>query len=124
VATAIRHGGIPLAVYHEPALADEVVLQAMPKVRWTYDASFDGPTLEGCRVEITTTAGARHQHECRFALGHPEDPMSADQRLAKFLDCTAAAATPLPRDRALRIADTVAALDTLKNIGPLVDLLQ
>jgi len=124
VATAIRHGGIPLAVYHEPELADEVVLASMPKVRWQYDAKFDGPTLEGSRVEVVTARGARHVEEHLFALGHPENPMTQDQRLTKFLDCASAALTPVPRAKALQIADTVAGLDTLGDIGKLMELLR
>ncbi len=124
VATAIRHGGIPLAVYHESDMADEIVLTSMPKVKWTYDASFDGPTLEGSRVEITTAGGAKFSEGCRYALGHPDNPMSQEQRLAKFLECTSSALTPLPRDKAVRIVDAVGKLDTLASIDTLMDLLQ
>ena len=123
VAAAIRHRGIPLAVYHEPKLADEIVLQAMPKVRWTYDASFDGPTLEASRVEIVTARGVRHREECRVSLGHPENPMTHEQQLAKFLDCTSAAATPVSRAKALEIADTVFRLDAVDDIAALMKLL-
>jgi 2-methylcitrate dehydratase PrpD len=123
VATAIRHGGIPLAVYHEPALADEIVLKAMPKVRWTYDASLDGHTLEASRVEIVTTRGARYREERKVSLGHPDNPMTHDQQLAKFLDCTSAAATPLARAKALEIVETASRLETLADIGELTKLL-
>jgi 2-methylcitrate dehydratase PrpD len=120
VATAIRHGGIPLAVYHDPRLADEVVVEAMPRVKCSYDAKFDGHTLEASAVEVVTTRGARHRNECRFALGHPDNPMSHDQQLAKFLDCTSAAANPLPREKALEIAQTVSRLEALDDIGTLM----
>jgi 2-methylcitrate dehydratase PrpD len=123
VAAAIRHRGIPLAVYHESKLADEIVLEAMPKVRWTYDASFDGPTLEACRVEILTTRGTRHGEECRVSLGHPGNPMTHEQQLAKFLDCTSAAATPVPRAKALQIAEAVAKLDQTNDIQSLMRML-
>lgn len=123
VAAAIRHGGIPLAVYHETALADEVVVQAMPKVRWTYDAKFDGPTLEASRVEILTTGGTRYREECNVSLGHPDNPMTYEQRLSKFLDCTSAAATPLDRDKAMQIVETVSQLEALDDIGALMKLL-
>ena len=124
VATVIRHGSIPLAVYHDPALANEIVRAAMPKVRWIYDGAFDGPTLEGSRVVVTTFAGASYTDEHRLALGHPDHPMTRDQRIAKFMDCAGAAATPLTRERALRIVDAVDGLDTLADIGTLMALLQ
>ena len=111
-------------MYHDPALADEIVRTAMPKVRWVYDGAFDGPTLEGSRVVVTTSAGASYTDEHRLALGHPDHPMTRDQRIAKFMDCAGAAATPLTRERALRIVDAVDGLDTLADIGTLMALLQ
>lgn len=123
VATAIRHRGIPLAVYHEPELADSVVREAMPKVRWTYDAKFDGHTLEASGVEIVTTRGARYREERKVSLGHPDNPMTHEQQLAKFLDCTSAAATPLLRAKALEIVETVSRFESLEDIGGLTKLL-
>ena len=123
VGTAIRHGGIPLQVYHDTTVADDVITQAIPKLRRHYDPSFDGPTLEGCRVEIVAVGGALHREERRIALGHPDDPMTPDQRLAKFLDCTSAAATPVARARAMQIADVVMGLERLEDIGALMGLL-
>jgi 2-methylcitrate dehydratase PrpD len=99
------------------------VLKAMPKVRWTYDASFDGNTLEACRVEIVTTRGTRYSEECRVSLGHPDNPMTHEQQLAKFLDCSSAAATPVPRAKALQIAEAVATLDQTNDIQSLMRLL-
>jgi 2-methylcitrate dehydratase PrpD len=123
VATAVRHGGIPLAVYHEPELADAVVLTAMPKVRWTYDAALDGHTFEASRVSIRTTSGARRDAECRVALGHPDNPMSDAQRAEKFFDCARAAARPLARDKAEAIIDVVGQLERIGDLRTLHELL-
>jgi hypothetical protein len=49
--------------------------------------------------------------------------MSEAQQLAKFLDCTSAAATPLPRERVLQIVETVSRLEALEDIGALMKLL-
>jgi 2-methylcitrate dehydratase PrpD len=123
VAAAIKHRGIPLALYHETALADDVVTTAMPKVRWEYDAALDGHTFEASRVAIATTRGERFQAECRVALGHPDNPMSREQRIRKFMDCASAAATPLPEAKASAVVEAVERLDTLEDIGTLMRLL-
>jgi len=123
VAAAIRHGGIPLALYHETAVADDVILNAMPKVRWHYDEAMNGHTLEPTRVEIAARGGRRYSAECRVSLGHPDNPMTPEQRLAKFLDCAAAAERPVPREQALQIAEAVAALDQSNDIQSLMRLL-
>jgi len=123
VAAAIRHGGVPLALYHETAVADDVITNAMPKVSWRYDETLNGHTLEPSRVEIAARGGRRYTAECSIALGHPDNPMTPEQRLGKFLDCAAAAVRPVPREKALQIAEAVAALDQSSDIQSLMRLL-
>ena len=123
VAAAIRHRSIPLALYHDTQLADDVITHAMPKVRWAYDAALDGHTFEASRVEITLNSGQRYDARCDIALGHPENAMTAEQRIGKFIDCAAAAATPVGKSQATQIVDAVARLDQLDAIEPLMRLL-
>ena len=123
VAAAILHRGIPLALYHDAKLADEVVLTAMPKVRWKYDAGLDGHTFEPARIEITTAGGQHFKAECSVALGHPDNPMTLEQRIGKFMDCASAAAMPVPRSKASQIVDTVTRLDECADIEALMRLL-
>ncbi len=123
VAAAIFHRGIPLSLYHDTKLADEVVLAAMPKVRWQYDAGLDGHTFEPAQVEIATTGGQRFKAGCSVALGHPDNPMTLEQRIGKFMDCASAAATPVPKDKALQIVDAVTRLDDCADIASLMKLL-
>lgn len=123
VAAAIRHRGIPLALYHDTQLADEVITTAMPKVRWAYDAALDGHTFEASRVEIMLNNGQHYSAHCAIALGHPDNAMPAEQRIGKFIDCASAAAKPLGKPQAMQIVDAVARLDQLDTIEPLMRLL-
>lgn len=123
VATAIRHGGIPLAVYREPELADEVVTASMPRVRWKYDAALDGHTFEASRVDIATAAGARLTAECSVALGHPDNPMTREQRVRKFVDCASAAETPWSRAKAMDVVEAIDRLDACADIATLMRLM-
>ena len=122
VAAAILHRGIPLSLYHDPKLADEVVTTAMPKIRWTYDAGLDGHTFEPARVEITTIQGHRYDAECNVALGHPDNPMTPAQQIEKFVDCASAAAMPVARNKALAMVDAVTHLEDCADIGALMGL--
>jgi len=124
VAALVMHGGLPLALYRDTALADRVIAVAMPKVRWRYEARFDGNwTFEPGRAEIVTRGGERFEASCDVALGHPERPMSEAQRHAKFLDCAASAARPVDAKRAREIIDLVERLETLDDVAPLAKLL-
>jgi 2-methylcitrate dehydratase PrpD len=123
VAALIRHSTIPLAIYHETAMADEVITLAMPKVRWQYDAQFNGRTFEPCRVVITTASGQTHTASCDTALGHPDNPMPLEARINKFVDCAGAARHPLDKARAMQIVELVTRLEQLPDIRPLMALL-
>jgi 2-methylcitrate dehydratase PrpD len=124
VAALIMHGDIPLALYRDTHLADDVITRAMPKVRWVYDASLDGNwTFEPGRAEIVTKSGRRLRGACDVALGHPDNPMSIAQREAKFLACAKAALAPVPEPRARKIITTVHSLEALPDINELMSLL-
>lgn len=123
LAALIRHGTIPLAIYHEVAMADDVITQAMPKVRWQYDAQYNGRTLEPCRVAITTTSGQTCTASCDTALGHPDNPMPLDARINKFVDCAGAALHPLDKACAMQVVERVLKLEQLPDIRPLMALL-
>lgn len=123
VAAAIRHRGIPLALYHDTQLADEVITQSMPKVRWAYDPALDGHTFEATRAEITLNNGQSYSAYCDIALGHPDNPMTNEQRIGKFIDCASAAARPLEKSQALQIVETISRLDQLDTIEPLMRLM-
>ena len=124
VAAAIRHRNVPLALYQDTALADDVITTAMPKVTWRYDETLNGPwTFEAGRVEIVTTNGVSHKGECKVALGNPDNPMTLAQMQAKFVSCAAAAGRPVAASRALEIAEMVMHLDEVDDIGRLTRLL-
>jgi 2-methylcitrate dehydratase PrpD len=124
VANAILHRDVRLAVYREPALADKVVREALPKVSWRYDAAMDGPlTFERGLVYITTASGEQIKGECRHALGHPENPMSEERRHAKFRLCAEAAARPPAPARVQEIIEAVERLETLPDVAALASLI-
>ena len=124
VAGAIRHRNIPLALFHDGKIADDVIINAMPKVSWKYSERQDtASSFENGRVEITTVSGQTYKGECTTALGHPDNPMTAELRKAKFLDCSKIAARPLPEKQALEIIEMVERLEDLPDIAPLMKLL-
>ncbi len=124
VAALIRHGGIPLAVYRDTAVADDVIRRAMPKVSSTYDERMNGPwTFEPARVELRTRDGRVLRRSREIALGHPSDPMSRAQCEAKLRDCAAAAASPPDPARIDAILACVDRLERIDDVGELSALL-
>jgi 2-methylcitrate dehydratase PrpD len=124
VGAAILHRGLPLKLYRDPALADAVVRDAVPKVAWVHDARQNGAwSLEPGLVDIRTTTGAVLSHHAPLGLGHPDHRMTEAQLLAKFTDCLSAGAAPIPPAQADRIAEQVLHLEEAHQIAPLMELL-
>ncbi|MDQ8728233.1 MmgE/PrpD family protein [Bradyrhizobium sp. LHD-71] len=124
IGAAIRHRGVPLMLYRDTALADDVIETAMPKVRWVLDERLSGPaTFENAHVEIKTRDGHVHVGECSVALGHPDHPMSLDQRHRKFRECAMAARNPPSSARVDDIVATIDRLEQLENTASLSRLL-
>lgn len=124
VGAAIRHRDVPLRLYCDPALADDVVANAMPKVVWhDVGSSGAGAISEPGQVRIVTMDGAVHEGRCEVPLGHPTRPMSHAQLRAKFVECAANAARPVGEARALEIVDMVMRLEELADVGELTRLL-
>jgi len=124
VAAAIRHRGLPLALYRDGNLADDVITNSMPKVKWEYDSGLDVPwTFEDGRVRITTKSGVSLESDCKVARGNPSNPMSREQRHAKFLDCASVAETPLSAAQARKVIDAVENLDRMPDVSALTALM-
>jgi 2-methylcitrate dehydratase PrpD len=123
VAAAIRHGDVPMQVYLDAVLIDDVVKRALPLVKWRYNPEQDGDwRFEPGRVELRTLDGRTYHALCKTALGHPDNPMSEDQRREKFMRCVAIAARPLSPAQAGRVIAAVDELDRCDDIGALAAL--
>jgi hypothetical protein len=124
VGAAIRFGDVRLPVFLDPALADEVVLTAVPKVHWIDLGRGVGTSVtEPGHVRVTTTGGVVHEHQSDIPLGNPSRPMTMGQLRRKFIDCAACAARPIDPSHAATIADAVMCLETASNIETLMSLL-
>ena len=124
VGNAIRHRDVPLQVYRDPAMADDVIVNAMPRVTWEYDAAMDGAlTFERGLIDLTTTRGEVLRGACSVARGHPDNPMSEAERHAKLRLCAAAAAKPPGEARIQEIIAAVDGLENMKDVSALAALL-
>ena len=124
VAAAIRHRCVPVAVYLDHDLIDDVVKTALPKVHWRYNPEQDGDwRFEPGRVELRTAGGETHRALCTTALGHPDNPMAQAQRHEKFARCVSIARRPLSDSQAAEIIDAVDALDHCEDVAQLMQLI-
>jgi 2-methylcitrate dehydratase PrpD len=74
-------------------------------------------------VEVTLTSGEQLTRRVDHALGEPSHPLAGDQLVEKFLDCAAHSATPLSRTVLDRVIDQVSHLESVTDVGLLLELL-
>lgn len=122
VANIVTHGAMPLAAYRDNAVADRVFDTLENKVEWVFDDSLTWQrTFERSVVEVTATDGSTHRSEASVARGHPDNPMSAAERHAKFAECARLA--PCPPDEA-RIREVIGLVERLDELSDVAEIAQ
>ena len=100
-----------------------MVETALPKVKWRYNPEQDGDwRFEPGRVELRANSGEVHHAISKTALGHPDNPMTEQQRHEKFLQCVAVAARPMSKAHATAIIDIVGMLECCDDIRRMLEL--
>lgn len=88
VASALVHGSVRLAAYAPDRLADPATRALMERIEVYVDPELDAafPGKRAARIDIETTAGARHTYLQPNRKGDPEEPLSDAELEEKFLE--------------------------------------
>ncbi|MCS5498233.1 MmgE/PrpD family protein [Cnuibacter physcomitrellae] len=125
VASFLRRRGQQLADFAPEQLADPMTIELARRVRWQRDASFrrgaDG--FGPAEVELVLKDGRRLRARVDQPRGHPDDPLSWDDLVAKFHQSVSAAAEPLPASVTATFADRVDGLEEIDDIAGLMSIL-
>ena len=113
VATALLHGGVKLQHFFPEALADAAVIDLASRMSFAVDASYG---MTGGRIEIHHRDGRVFSRRIDQPYGHPSNPLSEQDLLAKFADCAAYAATPLAPAKVERLAQNVLNLEDIDSV--------
>jgi 2-methylcitrate dehydratase PrpD len=115
---ARRRGG--LAEYDDPAavLADDVQ-RLIPKIAFGVDPIAEAAGFHRmlARITVTTTDGRTFFAEGDAGRGHPANPMSDEEVVAKFTDCAHWGGLS---DDGARLRELVERLETLPDVAPLI----
>ncbi|MGC8969498.1 MAG: MmgE/PrpD family protein [Conexivisphaera sp.] len=121
LANVIVRGSPALEHYDEGAVLHEGALRFLPRVRVAEDRSID--TEFRSRLSITLRGGAREEFECGPPRGHPDNPISRDELIRKFLDAVRRSSRPLDDSTAREIIDRVLSMESMSTVRELVELL-
>lgn len=119
VATAYR--GVPLRAFEREGRENPAVREAATRVRWRHDPAHDRlGTIEPGRVRVEFADGRVVETGAERGLGHPENPLSAEQQRRKWQDCATHGAPDLSgpaADRLLAAVQRVPAMADVRELG-------
>jgi 2-methylcitrate dehydratase PrpD len=87
VATVIVHGTVTLDHFGPRALSDPPVLDLARKVSYRVDEKLSLRQATEGSVQIVTQDGRTYSKSSVFPCGHPNNPMSDEALVSKFVDC-------------------------------------
>ena len=98
------------------------VLEIASKVKYKFDPQFG--SLTPAIVEIKTQDGKTLSKRVDIPYGHPQNPISDEDLMAKFKDCARYAKKTLSEDKIDQLAkEKILKLEKVKDIGEITDLL-
>ena len=120
-ACALLRGRVGPEDFHPEAIRDPAILDLARRVDIVVDANPDPNALVPVTVEIALRDGRSATERVEVMYGHPERPMTRAAQLDKFRRNCEAAARPISRSAAERVIAAVARLESLPDVGALVD---
>ncbi len=122
-AVALARGRARLADYSDASIGDPTTRSLMARTDCYRDPSLDAgyPASWPASVEVVTTDGRRLTERTEYALGEPENPVSREGLVAKFVDLTG---DRLGGDCALALADRILRLEHEADLTRVMDELR
>lgn len=119
IATAIVHKKVALGHFTSQALLDDDVLKVAQKVTYKVDTTMrrQGLEVQPDLVHIKTKGEQISSKGIEFIYGHPENPMSQDALITKFMDCVSYSIKPIPKKNLDKLVLLTLNLEDVENIS-------
>ncbi|MDO8568182.1 MAG: MmgE/PrpD family protein [Dehalococcoidales bacterium] len=123
VAHALVHQKVDMASFSKKGLEDPAVLRAAQKINYTRDLMLNGEKLLPGTMVVKTLGGETYTKRVDAFYGSPEKPMAENDRIAKIRDCASFSIKPMPERKVDKLIQMTGELDSLDNVGQLIQLL-
>lgn len=123
IAVLLSRGNVKLADFTPSGLNDSLTLKVAEKVIWKSKKALSTDGIEPALVEIKMKDGKHYSKQINFAYGHPQNPMSENDIIAKFRDCVTYSAHPLPETTVNKVIQMVGELERIRDVSSIVQLL-
>jgi 2-methylcitrate dehydratase PrpD len=112
IGLALAHDTISLDSFAPMRLQDDRVLDLAARVSYTPEPSTGMSDVVKGTLELHMRGGAAFSLRVEHPLGHPDNPLTEAQLVAKFVDCAGRAAVPLAPAEARRAATALLSVDS------------
>jgi 2-methylcitrate dehydratase PrpD len=127
VAIALLKGKLSVEDFTEEAIRDEKVLKYAERVKVLHDPKLEldhGPmVIKPNVVEIVTRDGKVYSERVEYPKGHPNNPLTQDEKLAYFRDLTKFSAKPLPPENIEKTISLISKMEESQDVSSLGRLL-
>lgn len=126
VAAAWIDGGLRIGHFSNEALQRSDVLALTARVSPYVDSEIDRDWrrfVTPARISVRFRDGQTCEARVDYPKGHPQNPMTDAEFLAKVRDCAAVAARKLPDDTPARLVSALARLESLPDIAGLLGII-
>jgi 2-methylcitrate dehydratase PrpD len=123
VANALVRKAASLFHFEEAAIRDSAVLTVVEKIQVIPDEALESRGHTALDMRVVTKDGKKYSRKMEIAPGFPGNPLTKEEHLQRFRDCTRFTARPLAQAVAEKIIGTVDRLDDMDDIRELVDLM-
>ncbi len=125
VACTLLYGNVSLGNFLPENLSNAYGMAS--KVHWEYDdAAANDPEIRGLEpayVKITLNNGEAFEKTVIYPYGHPKNPMSLEDLIAKFRDCCGYSKKKLSESDVDKLIDLCVNLEKVDNVNEIVNIL-
>jgi len=124
VAVAIARKKIEIADFSPDSIREPDLLRLAQRVISKYDPQLksDSKTMLPATVEIKTKDGRVYSKRVDLVYGHPKNPMSWEDLIQKFRDCSSYSAKPIPKENIDQVIENIIRLEGVRDMREIVGL--
>lgn len=94
-----------------------------PRIDEKINQTNKGGGITGTDLKMKMKGGAVHRAFIKFPKGHPQNPMTVDDCIEKFSECSQRGIKPLTNEKRKKVIDMVLNIETLNTLNELVSLI-
>jgi 2-methylcitrate dehydratase PrpD len=121
VAVAIAKRKVSIEDFSDNIISDSQILEISNKIDVDIDSSLNRSSqLEPVRIDIKLRNGTQFSKQFDNALGSPDKPMSFEECVNKFKDCSMYSVNPISNNKIDKVVELIEQLEELTDVSEIL----